>query len=123
MNMAPTVLIIEDDELLREVYAAKFAMEGFIVDTAQDGREGLQKATASRPDLILLDMAMPLMNGLEFLETYRPATRQPQVATVIISNKSTASEINRAKALGVRDYLIKAQHTPDQLVAKIRRYL
>ena len=117
------ILVIEDDELLRDIYATKLRLEGFMVDTAQDGAEGLQIAISSAPDIILLDMIMPRMNGLEFLEAYRPMSRSPRVVTVVMSNKSSSSEINRAKTLGAFDYLIKARYTPDDITTRIRSYL
>lgn len=118
-----TVLIIEDDELLREVYATKFQMEGFVVDTASDGAEGLHKATTKEPDIILLDMLMPRMNGLEFLRAYRIPSLHPNVKALVISNKSSTKEINEAKTMGARDYLIKSHHTPAEIVERIRLYL
>jgi DNA-binding response OmpR family regulator len=121
--MTQRVLIIEDDELLREVYATKLEMEGFAVDTAADGQEGLDKATDVEPDVILLDMIMPRMTGLEFLRHYHPLELHPKVTTLVMSNKSSAPEMNQAKALGIADYLIKSHHTPDEIVARIRTYL
>lgn len=118
-----TVLIIEDDELLREVYATKLEMEGFDVDTAADGAEGLMKATRTEPDVILLDMLMPQMNGLEFLRAYRLQAQHPRVMALVISNKSSTKEINEAKTMGARDYLIKSHHTPAEIVERIRAYL
>ena len=122
MSNAHHVLIIEDDELLREIYATKLEMEGFNVDTASDGLEGLHKATSTQPDIILLDMIMPRMTGLEFLAAYNQPGR-PYIKTVIMSNKSTTKEINQAKALGVLDYLIKSQLTPQEIVVRVREYL
>ena len=121
--MNKTTLIIEDDDLLREIYATKLELEGFMVITAADGAEGLEKAMVHEPQIILLDMIMPRMNGLEFLETFRPLDVQPPVTTLVMSNKSSGSEMIRAKMLGARDYIIKAQHTPDDIVAMIRTYI
>ncbi|MDB5178276.1 MAG: DNA-binding response regulator VicR [Patescibacteria group bacterium] len=122
--MSRTALIIEDDDLLREIYATKLEMEGFTVITARDGREGLEKAAAyDPPDIILLDMVMPHMNGLEFLETYQPKNFHPPIAILVMSNKSSIHEVTRAKALGALEYLIKAQHTPDDIMARIRSHL
>jgi DNA-binding response OmpR family regulator len=117
------VLIIEDDELLREVYATKLELEGFAVVTARNGAEGLEKATSSEPDVILLDMLMPQMNGLEFLRAYKLPSRHPHVTALVISNKSSTREINEAKTMGARDYLIKSHHTPAEIVDRIRTYL
>jgi two-component system response regulator AdeR len=121
--MTKRVLIVEDDEILREIYETKFEMEGFDVATARDGVEGLQLAGSTEPDIILLDMLMPRMTGLEFLKAYGLASKHPTVKAVIMSNKSSAPEINQAKALGVLDYLIKSQHTPEEIVEKVRGYL
>jgi two-component system, chemotaxis family, sensor histidine kinase and response regulator PixL len=123
MSAPTSILVIEDDELLREIYATKLTMEGFQVDTALDGLDGLDKATRSEPDIILLDMIMPRMTGLEFLAAYRQPSQHPRVKTVIISNKSSTKEMNQARALGVRDYLIKSQLTPQDIVTRVRGYL
>jgi DNA-binding response OmpR family regulator len=117
------VLIIEDDELLREIYSTKFELEGFAVDTASDGQEGLLIASSLAPDVILLDMIMPRMSGLEFLRAYHPSVTTNKVKLVVMSNKSSPAEINQAKAMGVLDYLIKSQHTPDEIVHKVRNFL
>jgi CheY-like chemotaxis protein len=123
MATPTTVLIVEDDELLREIYATKFEMEGFSVETAVDGLEALEKIKVKEPDLILLDMIMPRMSGLEFLKVFRPKPDHPNVKTVVMSNKSSPQEINQAKTMGVIDYLIKSQHTPQDIVRRIREYL
>jgi two-component system, OmpR family, alkaline phosphatase synthesis response regulator PhoP len=121
--MTKKILIIEDDELLREIYATKLELEGFEVETAYDGVDGLEKAILEEPNMILLDMIMPRMTGLEFLRVYRPSQLHPRVATVVMSNKSSNQEINLAKELGVIEYLIKSQHTPDDIVARVRNHL
>jgi DNA-binding response OmpR family regulator len=117
------LLVIEDDELLREIYATKFEMEGYIVYTAVDGLDGLKQAQANQPQVILLDMIMPHMTGLEFLRQYRPLSLKPPVTTIVISNKSSIKDITEAKTLGARDYLIKSQHTPDDIAGHIRTHL
>lgn len=120
--MKTKVLIIEDDELLREIYATKLTIEGFVVDTAVDGAQGLEKALHHSPDVILLDMLMPNMDGLEFLKAYRIQNTNPHTKTLVISNKSSVSEINQAKAMGVVEYLIKSQHTPAEIANRIRAH-
>lgn len=120
--MKTKVLIIEDDELLREIYATKLSLEGFQVDTAVDGAQGLDKALHHHPDVILLDMLMPNMDGLEFLKAYRIQNTNSRTKTLVISNKSSVSEINQAKAMGVVEYLIKSQHTPAEIANRIRAH-
>ncbi len=116
------ILIIEDDELLREIYTTKLELEGFAVTAARDGLEGLEKAALHEPDIILLDMIMPRMTGLEFLKAYN-LQRHPNVKAVVMSNKSSANDINQAKALGIAEYLIKSHYTPQEIVSRIRLHL
>jgi two-component system, OmpR family, alkaline phosphatase synthesis response regulator PhoP len=119
--MKHTLLIVEDDETLREIYALKMTIEGFDVLAARDGAEGLELATTHKPDLILLDILMPRMTGVEFLKLY--AQQPDKAVVVVISNKSTPDEISEVKKMGAADYLIKSQHTPDQIVAIVRSYI
>jgi DNA-binding response OmpR family regulator len=121
--MNKSILIIEDDELLREIYATKLEMEGFAVATAVDGLEGLKKANDSEPDMILLDMIMPRMTGIEFLKAYRLTAKHPRVKALVMSNKSSTSEINQVKTMGVLEYLIKSQHTPQEIAERVRNHL
>jgi DNA-binding response OmpR family regulator len=122
-SQKPRVLIVEDDDMLREIYAVKLEMEGFLVETARDGAEGLEKATRREPTVILLDMIMPRMTGLEFLEAYELAIKHPTVKTIVMSNKSSPQDITAAKSLGVIEYLIKAQHTPEDIVGRLWAHL
>jgi DNA-binding response OmpR family regulator len=116
------ILVVEDDETLREVYALKLSMEGFTVETAADGRQALVVAQQASPDVIILDMMMPVMDGIEFLRRF--ATDRTLTAKVLVaSNKTISEEINEAKRLGASDYLVKSQITPDELVAQVRRLL
>ena len=121
--MAARVLIVEDDELLREMYASKFELEGYDVLTANDGEEGLKTAISARPDLIILDNLMPLLTGIQLLERYRAAKPKSRAVVIFLSNKSALGDVNRAKQLGAVDYLIKSQLTPRELVAIVRRRL
>lgn len=121
--MAKRVLIVEDDGLLREMYALKLDIEGFEVDTASDGLEGLDKATENTYDVILLDNLMPHMSGLELLQKLVAASIQANTKIIMLSNKSSLPEINLARRLGASDYLIKSQHTPQHVVEKIREIL
>lgn len=121
--MTPRVLIVEDDELLREMYAAKFELEGFQVFTAADGLAGLQAAMEYNPQLLVIDNLMPRLTGLELLERYRVAQPHSHSLVVVLSNKSSLADINRAKELGAAEYLIKSQYTPRDLVVKVRQVL
>jgi CheY-like chemotaxis protein len=116
------ILVVEDDEILREVYALKLSMEGFEVGTAGDGMAGLEQAEQLAPDLIILDMMMPRMDGIEFLRVY--SNKPTRTAKVLVaSNKTISQEIDEAKRLGASDYLVKSQITPEELVAQVRKLL
>lgn len=121
--MGKRVLLVEDDGLLREMYALKLNLEGFEVDTAADGREGLEKAMSSTFDVILLDNLMPHMSGLELLQKLNISGSDTQTKVIMLSNKSSLPEINLAKRLGASEYLIKSQHTPKHVVDMIRNVI
>ena len=113
------VLVIEDDETLRFVYVAKLEMEGFKVDSSPNGEEGLVKAEANPPDVILLDMLMPKMNGLDFLRAFSPA-KHPNTAIIVFSNASIPDTVSEAMRLGARRYLTKSSFTPAEMVRTVR---
>jgi CheY-like chemotaxis protein len=122
-NVKNKVLVVEDDEILREVYALKLSMEGFDVVTAGDGMDGLEQAEESAPDLIILDMMMPRMDGIEFLRAYSKKPKGGNAKVLVASNKTISQEIDEAKRLGASDYLVKSQITPDELVVQVRKLL
>lgn len=121
--MSHKVLIVEDDDILRDIYALKLEMEGFDVETARDGQEGLEKVDKVKPDLIILDMMMPRVDGMQFLQRYRQDKVAPEAKVLVASNKSSPEQVQEAKRLGATDYLIKSQITPDELVEHIRKHL
>ena len=121
--MKKQILIIEDDILLGEVLKEKLTHEGYDVTIALDGEKGFAQMSAHKPDLVLLDIIMPTMNGYEVLEARQNDPILMKIPVIIISNSGQPVEINRALALGVKDYLIKAQFDPDELLIKIRPFL
>lgn len=116
------IMVVEDDETLRDIYALKLTLEGFEVETAADGQDALERVGKVRPDLIILDIMMPRLDGLQFLRLYG-AGRKPRAKVLMASNKTLKPEIDEAKRLGASDYLIKSQVTPDQLVEHVRKHL
>ena len=118
-----TVLIIEDDPLLSKMYEAKFISEGFNVLKAADGEEGMKVAIASHPSLLVLDVMMPRLSGIDMLVELRKDVWGKTVPVVIISNLSEQNEGDKAKTLGVLEYLIKANITPGELVETAKKYL
>jgi DNA-binding response OmpR family regulator len=114
-----SVLIIEDDSFLADIYLTKFREAGFVVELAQDGKEGLRKTQDFQPDIILLDIVMPHMDGFEALHKLR--TEQKNNACIILlTNLGQKEDQDRGTELGADGYLIKAHYTPTEVVAKVQ---
>lgn len=101
----------------------KLKQEGYAVALAVDGEEGLLKLRSERPDLVLLDIVMPKISGMEVLETMHSDEIMRQVPVIIISNSGQPVEIEKAKALGIKDYLVKAEFDPEEVVEKVKNVL
>jgi DNA-binding response OmpR family regulator len=101
--MLPKVLIVEDDDIIREIYALKFALEGFAVDSAENGQVGLQKVNEFEPEVILLDMMMPVMSGLDFMQALKN-TRDTLPDVIVFSNVSVPKQVDAVMRLGAKDY-------------------
>lgn len=117
------VLIIEDDPLLIKMYKTKLLNEGFEVLTAADGQEGLGLALKHFPDAIILDVMMPKLSGLDMLKKLSKDPKASQIPVVIISNLSQSDEAQKAQELGAKEYLIKANFTPKEVIEKVKQYL
>ena len=113
------VLIIDDDPSLSEMYKIKFEKEGFEVLIESDGLSGISTAVKTKPDIILLDIMMPQVDGFETLRAFRRNTSLDLII-LIISNLSKKSGINKALEGGADDYLIKADHTPGEIIQKVK---
>ncbi|MFK7779856.1 MAG: response regulator [Candidatus Gracilibacteria bacterium] len=120
--MTKKLLIIEDDKVLNEMYALKFKKEGFEVESAYDGIEGLAKVASFNPEAILLDIMMPSMNGFETLQAIKSQTSS-NCKIIIFTNIVDKDKINKAIEMGADDYLIKADTTPKDAVEKVEEYL
>jgi DNA-binding response OmpR family regulator len=122
---AKKILVVEDDQFLRDLYIEILESEGFKVDHATDGEEGYQKMFAGGYDLVLLDIMLPKIDGLKILEKLKTETppMKPNKSIVILSNMDHDSAVVRAIAMGARGYMIKSDQTPDQVVAKVKSYL
>lgn len=118
-----TVLIVDDDEFLLEMYALKFKEEGFSVEIAETGRDAINKASSMQPDVILLDIVLPEMDGFEVLQEMRGGKATPQPLIVILTNLSQKDDAQRGIRLGADDYIVKAHFTPSEVVMKVRKLL
>ncbi|GAC1386929.1 MAG: hypothetical protein NVS1B7_6660 [Candidatus Saccharimonadales bacterium] len=109
------VLIVEDDKLLSQAYHLILEHEGHDVRVAEDGKHALKLIKESDPEVILLDLMMPEMGGLEFLKRYELESKHPNTTVVILSNLGDEKEIQKGLDLGAYKYIVKAQATPIQL--------
>ena len=121
--MAFTVSIIEDDRAISAMYEFKLARSGYDVSVAYDGVEGLKLVKSSQPDLILLDLKMPHMNGEDMLEKLRSTKWGSGVRVVILTNLSKSEAPHKLRFLNVERYIIKAHHTPTQVVEIVNEIL
>ncbi len=117
------ILIIEDDVFLSELMAKKLKDSGFKVIKAIDGQEGLEKAASLKPNLILLDLILPGMDGFEVLKRLKNNTNTDSIPVIILSNLGQREDIERGFDLGAQDYLVKAQFTPDEIVERVKKPL
>jgi len=115
------ILIIEDEEALASILSSKFKVEGFNVLVSSNGQDGLEQIEKWRPDLILLDIVMPKMNGYEVLEEMNK--KNIKIPAIIISNSGQDVELEKAKKLGAEDFIIKTQIDPGEVVVKVNKFL
>lgn len=119
----PKILVVEDDSFLAGMYVTKLGLEGFSVDLASDGKEGLKKAKDWRPDLVLLDIVLPVMDGFTMLESMKKDSDVGTIPVILLTNLGQKNDVERGLALGAADYLIKAHFMPSEVVEKIKRLL
>lgn len=117
------VLIVEDDLFLQGIIAMKLEKAGFEVERALDGKEAFTILEKKRPDLILLDLLLPGMEGHEVLRHIKETSQWASIPVIIASNLDSSSERKRVEDLGARDYLVKAEHTPDEIVNRVAKEL
>lgn len=118
--MMKKILIIEDDTFLGDALSQKLKSEEFDVMLAHDGLQGNALIKTFHPDLILLDIILPNMNGYEILEAKQKDPAIADIPVIIVSNSGQPVEISRALTLGVKDYLVKAQFDPEEVLTKVR---
>jgi len=117
-----TILLIEDDLPMVKMYSTKLKIEGFQIVVAYDGEEGLTKLKEEPPGLVLLDLMIPKVGGMEVLEQMKADAKLKDVPVVVLSNLSQEEDMVRAKELGVKDFLIKSNYTPSQVVKIVKSY-
>lgn len=118
------ILIVDDDQLLVRMYQKKLENDGYIVVTAQDGKDALEKLAEFIPDLILLDIMMPELNGLELLKKLKVEEKTKDIPVILLTNVGASEEDSqRGLELGAVAYIVKASNRPSVVVAKIKEIL
>lgn len=120
MSASKKILIVDDDKFLLDIYSLKFKSGGFEIDTAFDGEDALKKIREAAPDILLLDIVMPGMDGIEVLKKIKDEKIGGGMTIIILSNQSQQSDIDKATALGVDGYIIKASSTPSEVLVKVK---
>jgi len=121
--MAKKILIIEDDKFLRELISQKLVKEGYETSEAVDGEEGLKKLKTEQPDLALLDLILPGIDGFEVLAQRKEEPTLSSIPIIILSNLGQKEDVEKGLKLGAVDYLIKAHFTPGEIIEKIKNVL
>jgi len=116
------ILIVEDDSAIALMYKIKLEQDGFMVIIAENGVDGMKKAITERPDLIMLDVMLPQLDGFAVLSELRVENTVKDTPIVLLTNLSTEEDRVKGEKLGASDYLIKANLTPMQVSEKIKKY-
>lgn len=118
-----TILIVEDDPILSRMYSEKFGFEGYGVEIAKDGQEALDLVKEKHVDMVLLDIMLPKMSGTDFLKEFKSTPKGKEIPVLALTNLAEEEEKQKALELGVKEYLVKAMQTPEQVVEKIKKYI
>ncbi len=118
-----TVLLVEDDEMLHTMYTQKFTREGFTVLSAYNGADGVKVAEEQKPDIVLLDIIMPKMDGFTALKKMKKSPVAQNIPVILLTNLGQEEDIRKGRELGAVDYFIKANHTPQEVIDKVREIL
>lgn len=123
--MPKKILLIEDEEIIVNLLERKLTKEGYEVLVARDGEEGLKKIKemVPKPDLVLLDIIMPKMNGFEVMEKMNEDEELKKVPIIVISNSGQPVELDKAKKMGAKDWLIKTEFDPKTVIEKVQKQI
>ena len=117
------ILLVEDEDFIRELYVRQLTKAGFQIKSAADGQTGLQMLKSESFDLLLLDIMLPGMNGLQLLREYKTQNPNSPMITILLTNLGQEAVIKEGFELGAQAYLIKASYTPDQVVNEVKNTL
>jgi len=120
-NGKKTILLAEDDTMISSMYKTKFEQANFNVLTADNGADGLDLALENKPDLILLDIIMPQLDGFAVLERLKMSSKTKNIPVFLLTNLGTEEDIQKGQELGAKDYLVKANLTPAEVLDKVKK--
>lgn len=118
-----TILLVEDDTIISSMYKAKFEDDGFKVLTAQDGASGLELIKKEKPDIVMLDVIIPGLDGFSVLEEVKKDAATKDIIVIMLTNLGTEDDRAKGHKMGAADYLVKASLTPAQVSEKIKEFL
>ena len=121
--MPKKILLVEDEEIMIDLLQRKLTKEGYEVSVARDGEEGLKLMREVKPALILLDIVMPKMGGFEVMEEMAKEPELKKIPVIVISNSGQPVELDRAQKLGAKDWLIKTEFDPQEVIEKVKKQL
>ena len=121
--MAKKILIIEDEKVLANLLQKRLISEGYSVAVSYDGKDGLKKLKELSPDLLLLDILLPRLDGFGIMKEMKKDKDLKKIPIVIVSNSGQPVEIDKAKKLGAKDWLIKAEFDPQEVIDKVIRQI
>lgn len=122
-NFKKRILIVEDDSFVMDIYQTKLGQSGYEVTGAANGLEALKEMEKGSFDLVLLDIIMPYMDGLEVLKKIKAEEKNKNLPIILLTNLSQKEEVDKGLGLGANDYLIKSHFTPSEVLEKIKTYL
>ncbi len=117
------IIIIEDDEFLSDIYKTKFELEGFKVIAINDGEKGLKAIQTKKPDIVLLDVLLPKLDGFTILQILKKDEATKDIPVVLLTNLGQKEDVQKGLEMGAVDYLIKAHFTPGEIIEKIKQAL
>jgi len=117
------ILLVEDDTFLANIYKTKFEMEGFKVSVAEDGEAGFAAAGKINPDIILLDILLPKMDGFAVLKKLKETDAVKDIPVILLTNLGQKDDVEKGLESGAVDYLIKAHFKPSETVDKVKKVL
>ncbi|MDZ7798035.1 MAG: response regulator [Patescibacteria group bacterium] len=123
MTNKTKILLVEDEKTLSDMYKTKFEMENYEIIQSFDGKDGLEKAKKIDPDIILLDIILPKLDGFLVLKDLKSDDQLKKIPVLLLTNLGQEDDIKKGKKLGADGYFVKANHNPAEIVDKVREQL